>query len=541
MAEELCELSLLIRRSLTVMMDLQGRVCLVVVSDADSLDQLALVTPVDPQSGLNNLYAFHTHLGWHPPSLGDQVTLLQYHFPVLGVLIAGVEAGFSRKHGENTKFCDAAFLLHPLVADGGGALEAETAGPMTARALEDEPLGKWQEWAEPVFAQSRSREAATRERAFLINLLSSSNDTHDHSLEELIDLVQTAGAEVLGDIQQTRSAPDPKTFIGSGKAEELSLLIQQHQANLAIANEPLSPVQQRNLEKILRVKVIDRTEVILDIFAQRARSREGQIQVELAQLQYLLPRLIGRGRMFSQQTSVGAKGGIATRGPGETKLETDRRILHQRISRLEKQAEEVVKHRHLQRQKREASQMKTASLVGYTNAGKSTLLKTLTGADVLVENKLFATLDPTTRKLHLPDHGDILLSDTVGFIQKLPTFMVKAFRATLEETQNADLIIHVWNVSHPNRIHHLETVQETMEDLGVAERPIITLCNKIDLCEKGEGCDDWRTELDAAGLSAQYPIPVSAVTGEGLPAFLKALGYFYEHGTLPELAVTECP
>jgi GTP-binding protein HflX len=278
------------------------------------------------------------------------------------------------------------------------------------------------------------------------------------------------------------------------------------------------------LERILRVKVIDRTELILDIFAQRAQSREGKIQVELAQLQYEMPRLKGRGRMFSQQTSVGAKGGIATRGPGETKLETDRRLLRERVTVLEREAQEVMKHRQFQRQSRGQSKTPVVALVGYTNAGKSTLMRRLTQADVLVEDRLFATLDPTIRKLYLGTDEEtgrpqeILLSDTVGFIRKLPTFLIKAFRATLEEVANADLIWHVWDVSHPMRMQQTESVHEVLEtlwsELNVSPPQIWTLCNKVDQLK------DADAELSVVTTGLENAWPISALTGEGLPELL---------------------
>jgi len=532
LAEELCELTVTTRRAITLLMDHQGRVGLVVLADADSLDQVAHIPPPSPHSGGSELYAIHTHLGWAPPSLGDQVTLLQYHYPLMGILMAGTETHFSQQHGEHPKWCDGAFLLHPTLGQDGTTRETTTVGPMTARALEQTPLSMYLEWAEPVFHPPSTRKAKqTLEKALLIGILPSGHafdpENLDPSMQELQALAETAGATVVSTLCQTRQRPDPKTFIGSGKAESLALQVQEHQVDVVIANEPLSPVQQRNLEKILRVKVLDRTEVILDIFAQRAQSREGQIQVELAQLQYLLPRLVGRGRMFSQQTAVGAKGGIATRGPGETKLETDRRVLHQRMTRLEREADEVVKHRAFQRQKRSDASIPTLSLVGYTNAGKSTLLNALTGANILAEDKLFATLDPTTRRLRLPSGQSVLLSDTVGFIQKLPTFLVKAFRATLEEAQNADLILHVWDVSHPQREEHRQTVAETLQDLDMTDCPQLVLCNKVDALTPEDV--SWAEPREGENLPM---IPISAKTGQGLDTLKQVLDEFCQTGHL---------
>lgn len=534
LAEELCELSLDIRREITVFLDEQGRVGLVVVADADALDQVSAIELPAPGSGLLKYTAFHTHLGWKPPTPGDQVTLLQFHFPVLGVLMAGVSEGFSRRFGENPRFCDGAFLLHAVLkesTDGTGRRDpqrdCEVSEPMTARALENESRETWEEWSRPVFEQTHRNTRSDRERALLIGLQTQHSGDTVETMAELRQLAVTAGAEVMGEVLQSRNQPDPRQYLGSGKAHETALLIQQLRADVVIADDELSPAQQRTLEQILRVKVVDRTELILDIFAQRAQSREGQIQVELAQLQYELPRLKGRGRMFSQQTAVGAKGGIATRGPGETKLETDRRLLRHRVTMLEKQAEEVARHRQFQRQSRGKAQLPQVALVGYTNAGKSTLMRTLTKADVLVEDKLFATLDPTTRKLMLPDGQTVLLSDTVGFIRKLPTFLIKSFRATLEEAASADLLLHVWDASHPNRLEHLESVEEVLatlwKELGVAEGkvpPMWTVCNKIDQLP------DWSTDLEMLAPVLAQPYAISAQTGEGIPALLDSLaGY----------------
>ncbi len=542
LAEELCELSLLIKREVTLLLDFQGRVELVVIGDAQELDQMPVALPAG-SDGMAKRYCLHTHLGWTPPTLGDQVTVLQFHLPVVGILMAGLSpkhaGGFSRQFGENPHFCDGFYLLHPTLEsqDSGEqqrscVIEALT----TVRKASEETLEKWLDWAEPVFDTGYKQVAKTGERALLMGLHSggaAAESELQDTLDELSQLAQSAGAMVVDRVSQMRRNPDPGTYIGSGKAEEFAFRIQQLQIDVVIADDELSPVQQRNLEKILRVKVIDRTELILDIFAQRAQSREGKIQVELAQLQYEMPRLKGRGRMFSQQTAVGAKGGIATRGPGETKLETDRRILRERVTHLEKEAQQVVKHRQFQRQSRKQSRTPLIALVGYTNAGKSTLMRRLTQADVLVEDRLFATLDPTIRKLYLaPEPGeemgvgqDVLLSDTVGFIRKLPTFLIKAFRATLEEAASADLLWHVWDVSHPERLRQMISVQEVLstlwDELGVASPTIWTICNKTDQWH------DPQAELESIAATIDTPFfPISAKTGEGIPELLTQARHF---------------
>ncbi|MCU0640541.1 MAG: GTPase HflX [Candidatus Margulisbacteria bacterium] len=295
------------------------------------------------------------------------------------------------------------------------------------------------------------------------------------SLAELGRLTATAGALVVGQLTQNRDRPDPRTFIGSGKITELQALVSSTAADLVIFDHELSPAQERNLADDLGVKVIDRTELILDIFAQHARSREGKLQVELAQATFLLTRLSGHGAAMSR-----LGGGIGTRGPGETKLEYDRRRLRQKISQLKAAIEKVRQERQLKREKRHASQIPAAVLVGYTNAGKSTLLNALTQAGVLTADKLFATLDPTVRRLYLPSGRTILISDTVGFIQKLPHSLVAAFRATLEEVTEADLLIHVVDLSSDYYEQQITAVYQVLEDLGGIAKPLVTVFNKCD-------------------------------------------------------------
>ncbi|MGG4552556.1 MULTISPECIES: GTPase HflX [Paenibacillus] len=298
-----------------------------------------------------------------------------------------------------------------------------------------------------------------------------------YSMDELVQLALTAGVEVADTLVQNRDKPDPKWFIGKGKVDELHEAIHDYNVNTVIFDQELSGAQVRNLEDILDVKIIDRTQLILDIFAQRAKTREGIIQVELAQLTYLLPRLSGHGKNLSR-----LGGGIGTRGPGESKLETDRRHIRRRIGELKRQLEEVTRHRKLHRERRKETGVVHLALVGYTNAGKSTLLKALTAADVYIENQLFATLDPTTRSLELPSGKEVIITDTVGFIQNLPHDLVAAFRATLEEANEADLILHVVDASSPMREDQMEIVQRILEQLGAGSTPQLVLFNKKDMC-----------------------------------------------------------
>ncbi len=295
-------------------------------------------------------------------------------------------------------------------------------------------------------------------------------------MEELAQLAATAGAGVIGRLTQRLSVPSKTHYLGKGKLDELLSLKNSTDCNVVVFHDELSPLQQRNLEDFLQVKVIDRVALILDIFAKRARTREGQLQVELAQHQYLYPRLAGR---WPHLERLG--GGIGTRGPGESQLETDRRLIGQKIHRLKAQIEEVRKHRLLYRQKRKKSGIPIVALVGYTNAGKSTLLNALSQADVFVEEKLFATLDPTTRRLTLPDKNVVLITDTVGFIRKLPPTIVTSFRATLEELAEASVLLHVVDLASHNAAEQCQAVEDTLTELNLMDKPRITALNKIDL------------------------------------------------------------
>ena len=411
---------------------------------------------------------------------------------------------------------------------------------------------------------SRERTQATddeEERAVLAGIdapMTCALWTTEDSLAELAELARTAGATVVGTFIQKKAKPDTALFLGRGKVEEMAMFIQNERATLVIFDDELTPSQQRNLEMALGVKILDRTALILDIFAQRARTAAGKLQVELAQMKYSLPRILGQGLVLSR-----LGGGIGTRGPGETKLEVDRRRIRRRIHDIEGEIERLKKERLLHRERRRAARIPVAALVGYTNAGKSTLLNALTGADVFAEDKLFATLDPTTRSLRLADGREILVTDTVGFIQKLPHTLVQAFHATLEEVVEADILLHVVDVSNEAAEFQIEAVTEVLKELGAAEKPMLYVLNKldrltnsaggtdgVDAAASGDPSDDARH--DAAGGFFEGEIPsleeaplppavlrllrgregcaISARTGAGLADLQEKIASFFRTG-----------
>ncbi|MBR6221050.1 MAG: GTPase HflX [Clostridia bacterium] len=380
----------------------------------------------------------------------------------------------------------------------------------------------------------------TAEKVMLI-----STDSEE-SLDELASLAETAGAMVITRVIQNRQKPDSATYIGSGKAEELALVCQAMEIDLAILDDELTGAQQKNLEDILGVRVIDRTALILDIFAQRAQSAEGKLQVELAQMKYRLPRLTGMGTVLSR-----LGGGIGTRGPGETRLEVDRRRIRRRIDDLEGQLKEIKKQRDLRRARREKTGQVTVALVGYTNAGKSTLLNALSGADVLVEDKLFATLDPVMRQVALPENRSCLVVDTVGFIRKLPHQLVQAFRSTLEEALYADLLVVVSDLSSPNYAQQRATVFEVLRDLGAGDRPILEALNKADRvnvtgmvepadailisAKEGRGLEDLKAEISRRIAALRHRVELMIPYDRGnVLSLIHGKGQVVEEEYLPE-------
>lgn len=355
-----------------------------------------------------------------------------------------------------------------------------------------------------------------KERIIVVGVATSENDDTDKSLDELIELGQTAGVETVAKVIQNREKVHPGTYIGKGKIEEVRELVIKHKADTVVCDDELTPAQFNNLSQMLDVKVVDRTVMILDIFAKRASTSEGKLQVELAQLRYRASHLIG-GR--SELSRLG--GGIGTRGPGEQKLEMDRRLIKERITQVRKELEQVKRTRELTRKKRQENPIPVVAIVGYTNAGKSTLLNHLTGAGVLSEDKLFATLDSTTRKLVRENGEEILFTDTVGFIRKLPHHLIQAFRSTLEEAKYADLILHVVDCSNEDMDSQMYTVYETLKKLEVGDKKIITAFNKIDVCDREETLKD---------LAADRTVRISAKTGQGIEQMLSAISEVIAEG-----------
>lgn len=348
-----------------------------------------------------------------------------------------------------------------------------------------------------------------KERLLLVGISTGAQDEGEASLEELEQLVKTAGAEAVGSMIQNRESAHPATYLGKGKIEEVKWKLWETEATGVVCDDELSPAQLRNLEEALDTKVLDRTMVILDIFAARANTKEGKIQVELAQLKFRAVRLVGMRNSLSR-----LGGGIGTRGPGETKLESDRRLIHQRIGQLKSELEDVKRHRQTARQQRLKNRIPVAAIVGYTNAGKSTLLNKLTDANILAEDKLFATLDPTTRNLKLQGGQELLLTDTVGFIHKLPHHLVEAFKSTLEEAKYSDIILHVVDCSNPWMEMQMYVVYETLRQLDIKDKVMVTVFNKIDQLPE---------DVILRDFSSDYQVKLSARTGQGLEELKKVL------------------
>jgi GTP-binding protein HflX len=465
LARDLSLLSHDIRRQIGLLVNRQGRIVCVVVGDTR---QIVIPSTEDYRAApgrLNGLRCVHTHLTNEPLTQDDLTDLALLRLDLMAAIGQSAD-GYPR----------AVHVAHLLPGSGGrlpyrqlpplapGALDIGCAGMI--HALEDE-------LARTVSGRTA---AASPERALLISVSSASRRRAEESMAELQELARSGGIEVAGAVIQHRDRVDPRFLVGAGKLKELAIQALQEGAALLIFDQELNPSQIRSIADQIALKVIDRTQLILDIFAQRARSREGKLQVELAQLQYLLPRLVGKGTALSRLA-----GGIGGRGPGETKLEIDRRRVRKRINQLEAALEQVRRHRRQQRAQRGKKGLPVISIIGYTNAGKSTLLNSLTKSRIFAESRLFATLDPSSRRLRFPRDIDVIITDTVGFIRNLPQDLMVAFRATLEELEAADLLLHVIDISHPLAEDRIEAVEAILADLDLGRKPILKVFNKQDL------------------------------------------------------------
>ncbi len=453
---------------------------------------------------LSGIRCITTQAGSEGPGQKALLAMALQRLDALITLSVSKSGGHLRRGGGATGFIECAYLAHLLPDPSSRWVVSD---PLPLSWLAEQDLQELVADLEDQFRRQLTGRQVDpdQDRAILVALQEPGQSSEDlmDVLTELGRLVEAAGGQVLHSLWQKREGPSSGTVIGSGKVQELALLVQDLGANLVVFDRELTPSQVRTLEEAVGVRVVDRSEVILDIFAQRARTRAGKLQVELAQLQYLLPRLAGRGRTMSR-----LGGGIGTRGPGETQLEMERRAIQQRISKLRQQVEQLRNHRQRLRQRREGSEIPVVAIVGYTNAGKSTLLNTLTHSQVYVADQLFATLDPTTRRLELPNQQAVLLTDTVGFLTELPEQLVDAFRATLEEITEADALLHVVDLSHPNWEGHIAAVEKLLDELPFATGPRQLVFNKIDRVDP-----EW---LEDVRLIYPKALFISCATGENL-------------------------
>ncbi len=504
LAETIAELSHETGCALSVVVNRRGQVVNITVGQPKDVNLPELKGVRSGPGRLCGHRIIHAHLtnsragnGKSGPSKEDLQCLARNRLDMLVYIQVDENGTFSRSRGEHSRFADAIYMAHLLPSRDGEGKLWKLMPACTVRKAQEEDFQKLILSLEDEFRRIAPKfpVAAGEERAVLVALITEGLDAWEveDDLDELAQLARTAGATVCGRLTQSRLQGDPRMFLGSGKVQELALLVQELGANLVVVHQELTPNQQRNLEDTVGVKVIDRTELILDIFAQRANTKEGKLQVELAQLKYLYPRLIGKGLTLSR-----LGGGIGTRGPGETKLEVDRRRIRDRINLLERETIRIRSYRDTQRRRRIFEKMPVVALTGYTNSGKSTLLNALTKSEAVVEDKLFATLDPATRRTVLPDHSPVLLTDTVGFIKKLPLSLIAAFGATLEEVVVADCLLHVVDASHPNVMDQISSVHDVLSELHAVDKPMITVLNKA---------DKSRHE-DLAWLSSQLPNPV---------------------------------
>lgn len=498
LARHLTDISWEIGRQVGILVDRGGSVSLVLVGDDHKLEIPSLSGLRKGPTRLLGLRLIHTHLRGEPLSRDDLADLAHLRLD----LVCEIEV---RDHGIPGRV-EMAHLLPPNLE--GRQWEILTAE--TPSRLEVNPLALVEALEDEFSRVLRARDVDGKgERAFLVGVYPGSGQKARRSMDELGELARSSGLQVLEEAVQVRPHPDPRYVLGKGKLEELIIHSKQAGAEILLFDRDLSPGQLRNLSQMTDQKIIDRTQLILDIFAQHAHSRDGKIQVELAQLKYLLPRLVGKNPALSR-----LRGGIGLRGPGETKLEVDRRRVRDRIARLERELEEVRRSRMQRRASRNRSRIPIISIVGYTNAGKSTLLNALTHSDVRVEDKLFATLDPASRRLRFPRERDVILTDTVGFIQDLPPDLINAFRSTLEELEDADILLHVADLSSPHVEEQIRSVEEILHGMKLDRTPRMLLFNKSDLV----------SEETARGLARRHDgLLISALTGQGLPELSQRL------------------
>lgn len=470
LAVKLADITEYINREISVYITRSGQIIEIAVGDNATVE-LPSFSGRRGAGRLSGIRCIHTHPGGNPYLSGVDISALKNNKYDAMVAIGVISPDFTKSE-----------LTFGLITgiDSNENYTAECYGPYSIEDAENINFVNTVSTIERILDKQTGTASlqVMSERAILIGMEWGRNDslwTVDDSLEELKQLADTAGATVIKKFIQKRPKPDPAFFIGRGKVQELALYAQQENIDLCIFDDELSPAQQRNIESVMGIRILDRTALILDIFAQRARTNEGKLQVELAQLQYTLPRIMGKGLMLSR-----LGGGIGTRGPGETKLEVDRRRIRDRIAFIKEQIEKVKAVRSLHRSKRKKNNVFEVSLVGYTNAGKSTLLNTLTNSDIYAKDQLFATLDPTTRQLTLPNKQEIIITDTVGFIQRLPHQLIAAFRSTLEVVTEADLLVHVIDVSHELYKEQAAAVHEVLKEIGAETKPVITVYNKID-------------------------------------------------------------
>lgn len=493
LAVKLADITEYINREISVYITRSGQIIEIAVGDNATVE-LPSFSGRRGAGRLSGIRCIHTHPGGNPYLSGVDISALKNNKYDAMVAIGVLSPDFTKSE-----------LTFGLITgiDSNENYTAECYGPYSIEDAENINFVNTVSTIERILDKQTGTASLQimSERAILIGMEWGRNDslwTVDDSLEELKQLADTAGATVIKKFIQKRPKPDPAFFIGRGKVQELALYAQQENIDLCIFDDELSPAQQRNIESVMGIRILDRTALILDIFAQRARTNEGKLQVELAQLQYTLPRIMGKGLMLSR-----LGGGIGTRGPGETKLEVDRRRIRDRIAFIKDQIEKVKAVRSLHRSKRKKNNVFEVSLVGYTNAGKSTLLNTLTNSDIYAKDQLFATLDPTTRQLTLPNKQEIIITDTVGFIQRLPHQLIAAFRSTLEVVTEADLLVHVIDVSHELYKEQAAAVHEVLKEIGAETKPVITVYNKIDkLPTDSKLADRLALEEDTVCISA---------------------------------------